>query len=93
MSVVRQDGSRQLEQSFLSPFFGARPILVYVDHTSRFERNTGIQRCLRSLSSAWLSLGARLQPVTWYRELRQLMPASHSARQKLARWGGPSPSA
>ena len=72
---------------------GAKRILVYVDHTARFERNTGIQRCVRSLSSAWLSLGARLQPVTWDREFKQLIPASFSARQKLARWGGPSPAA
>ena len=63
MCVVHQEGSRQLEQSFLSPFFGAKPILVYVDHTSRFERNTGIQRCVRSLSS---DLGLRIyQFVCW----------------------------
>ena len=93
MRVVPQNGPRQFEPPLSSPTFGAKPILVYVDHTSRFERNTGIQRCVRSLSSAWLSLGARLQPVTWNHERKKLIPASHLARQKLARWGGPSPAA
>lgn len=73
--------------------FGLPPILVYVDHTARFERNTGIQRCVRSLSRAWLSMGAPLQPVVWDRQIQQLVPASRQARRHLARWEGPAPEA
>ena len=67
----------------------AKPILIYVDHTSRFVRNTGIQRCVRSLSRAWHELGAQLQPVTWDRQAQQLVPASFEERRHLSRWGGP----
>ena len=93
MRLVSPDGSSDSAQSLSLPLLGAKPILVYVDHTSRFDRNTGIQRCVRSLSRAWISLGALLQPVTWDRESKQLIPASSSACRHLARWGGPPPTA
>ncbi len=63
--------------------------MIYVDHTSRFERNTGIQRCVRSLARAWQELGVRLQPVIWNRNLNSLEPASLAQRRHLARWNGP----
>ena len=91
--VVPLDSPSQSEQLLALSSLSEKPILVYVDHTARFERNTGIQRCVRSLSSAWLALGARLQPVVWDRQNKKLIPASFSARQKLARWGGPSATA
>ena len=67
------------------------PILFYVDHTARFDRNTGIQRCVRSLSRALLELRVPLQPVIWDREQKVLAPASGKDRQHLARWKGPDP--
>ena len=72
---------------------GSATWLYYVDHTARFERNTGIQRCVRCLASALLELGRSLQPVVWDRPSRRLKPASLEERQHLARWGGPPSSA
>ena len=67
------------------------PVLFYVDHTARFERNTGIQRCVRCLSRAMLELGVQLQPVVWQRSHQTLEPASSQQRRHLARWQGPHP--
>lgn len=67
------------------------PVLFYVDHTARFERNTGIQRCVRCLSRAMLELGVPLQPVVWQRLHQTLEPASSQQRRHLARWQGPHP--
>ena len=64
-------------------------VLVYVDHTVRFHRNTGIQRCVRSLSRALMELGQQLQPVIWNRKQACLESASLADRCHLARWGGP----
>ena len=72
---------------------GSATWLYYVDHTARFERNTGIQRCVRCLACALLELGRSLQPVVWDRPSRRLKPASLEERQHLARWGGPPSSA
>lgn len=65
-------------------------ILVYVDHTSRFRRNTGIQRCVRCLSRALIEQGQGLQPVVWDRMASALKPASLEGRQHLSRWSGPT---
>ena len=67
------------------------PLLVYVDHTVRFERNTGIQRCVRSLTCAWLQIGVPLQPVVWDRSGLMLRPASKDEKKQLACWDGPPP--
>lgn len=67
------------------------PVLFYVDHTARFERNTGIQRCVRSLSRALIEIGVHLQPVIWNRLEHGLEPASTTQREHLARWYGPAP--
>ncbi len=66
-------------------------MLFYVDHTSRFERNTGIQRSVRCLARALLCLGVPLQPVIWNRQQHCLEPASRAHRTHLARWHGPAP--
>ncbi len=71
---------------------GSEIWLYYVDHTVRFARNTGIQRCVRSLARSLLELGVSLQPVVWDRNQQCLLPASAEARDHLALWGGPSAS-
>lgn len=69
----------------------SQPIYYYVDHTSRFQHNSGIQRCVRALGRALLELGQPLVPVVWERERQQLVPASPEALAHLARWSGPAP--
>ena len=66
------------------------PIYYYVDHTSRFEHNSGIQRCVRALARALLELGQPLVPVVWDRQRQCLAPASAQALAHLARWSGPA---
>jgi glycosyltransferase involved in cell wall biosynthesis len=65
------------------------PIFYYVDHTWRFEHNSGIQRCVRALARALLDLGQPLIPVVWDRERQALAPATAEALIHLARWSGP----
>jgi glycosyltransferase involved in cell wall biosynthesis len=65
----------------------------YVDHTSRFGRNTGIQRCVRAIATALLAAGVPLRPVLWNRERLDFEPAPPEALQHLGRWSGPSPAA
>lgn len=61
----------------------------YVDHTSRFERNTGIQRCVRSIATALIGTGEPLRPVVWNREQEVLEAASSLALAHLNCWSGP----
>ena len=68
-------------------------MLYYVDHTSRFDRNTGIQRCVRAIAKAFLELQVPLQPVVWNRSQQDFALASPDALQHLSRWSGPNPSA
>ena len=65
----------------------------YVDHTSRFGRNTGIQRCVRAIASALIGLGVPLRPVVWSRESSGLAAPSPMALKHLALWSGPAPQA
>jgi len=65
----------------------------YVDHTSRFGRNTGIQRCVRAIAAGLIGCGVPLHPVVWNREHGDLEPAAPEALQHLARWSGPAPDA
>ena len=58
-------------------------------HTSSFPRNTGIQRCVRSIAEALIGRGCGLRPVVWDQGLGELKAASHQQRQHLARWNGP----
>ena len=66
-------------------------MLYYVDHTSRFDRNTGIQRCVRSIAKALLALQVPLRPVVWNRSEQDFVLASPDALQHLSRWSGPEP--
>ena len=64
-------------------------IYYYVDHTSKFEHNSGIQRCVRSIAKALIELRQPLIPVVWDRSCQQLAPATQSDRSHLACWNGP----
>ena len=70
-----------------------KPIYYYVDHTSRFAHNSGVQRCVRALARALLEQGQALIPVVWDRDKQQLAPASSPALEHLARWSGPAATA
>ncbi len=77
-------------QSLNDTIRSSESLLIYVDHTCRFERNTGIQRCVRSLARAFQELGVSLQPVIWNRSLKCLEPANTDHRIHLSKWNGPS---
>lgn len=62
---------------------------IYCHHTSRFSRNTGIQRCLRATAKALVDQGHELVPLVWNRASNGLALASPEARAHLAGWGGP----
>ena len=62
---------------------------IYCHHTVRFKRNTGIQRCLRSISCAFLDQGEDLLPLVWDFDSADLQPASSANRLHLSRWSGP----
>jgi glycosyltransferase involved in cell wall biosynthesis len=64
----------------------------YVDHTAHFERNTGIQRCVRAIARALIGEGVCLNPVIWDRTELDLRPATDQHLKHLSRWGGPNPS-
>ena len=63
----------------------------YVDHTSRFQHNTGIQRCVRSIAAALIAEGIPLRPLLWDRGHQDFVPADRGQRDHLARWNGPPP--
>jgi len=60
-----------------------------VHHTSSYPRNTGIQRCVRSIFAALIGRGCGLRPVVWDQSAGELKAASRHQRQHLARWNGP----
>lgn len=70
-----------------------KALALYVDHTSRFAHNTGIQRCVRATARALLELGVSLQPVVWDRQGHDFALASPEQRQCLSRFGGPTATA
>ena len=64
---------------------------IYCHHTSRFSRNTGIQRCLRATARALAEHGLPLVPLVWSERANGLVLADKAARQHLAAWSGPPP--
>ena len=61
----------------------------YIDHTSRFHHNTGIQRCVRAIAKALIEIGIPLRPLVWDRLNNTFAPASSSAIHHLQNWNGP----
>ena len=68
-------------------------VYFWIDSTSTFPNNTGIQRVVRQLSRALLALGLRLVPVKWHPQGGSFQPASPEDLTHLARWNGPDPCA
>lgn len=85
-------GSKRLCRPVVERFLALGPVNYYVDHTSRFRRQTGIQRCVRSIAGALIGAGIPVRPVVWDRALADFAPASSEALHHLARWSGPSAS-
>lgn len=69
-----------------------KPLYYYVDHTSQFEHNSGIQRCVRSIAKALIHSSVPLIPVVWDREGQKLEAADINALQTLAKCNGPASS-
>jgi glycosyltransferase involved in cell wall biosynthesis len=63
----------------------------YVDHTSRFQRNTGIQRCVRAIAAALMEVGVPLHPLVWNREQQDFETPTPQALAHLGQWSGPDP--
>ena len=65
----------------------------YVNHTSRFERNTGIQRCVRAIARGLIELGEPLVPLLWKFKSSAFALAGVEARAHLGCWHGPAAAA
>ena len=63
-------------------------MLFYVDHTTRFAYNTGIQRCVRLTARALIELGVPLRPVCWQQD-QGFVLATPAQLRHLERWNGP----
>lgn len=63
-------------------------MFFYVDHTTRFAHNTGIQRCVRLTARALIELGIPLRPVCWRPE-QGFVLATPDQLLHLERWNGP----
>ena len=67
-------------------------VYYWIDHTSTYPGNSGIQRVTRGLARALIEAGLELIPVRWSEQLREIAPATDEALVHLAKWNGPSPS-
>ena len=67
----------------------ATVIGIYCHHTSRFRRNTGIQRSLRATARSLAEQGVPLVPLVWSPRAHDLALADPQARGHLAAWNGP----
>ena len=65
----------------------------YVNHTSRFQRNTGIQRCVRAIARGLIELGEPLVPLLWEGQSSAFALAGLEDREHLSCWHGPAPAA
>jgi glycosyltransferase involved in cell wall biosynthesis len=65
-------------------------IFYWVDHTSHYESNTGVQRVTRGLGRAWQDLASdELVFVCWDSNRHELIRTSPEDRRKLSRFDGP----
>ena len=62
---------------------------IYCHHTSRFQHNTGIQRCVRSIARALNEAGECISPLVWDPSTQGLRLAGPDDCNHLARWSGP----
>lgn len=69
---------------------GQRILYFYVDHTSRFTANTGMQRTVRMLAKSLLERYETIRFVKWDNEKRDLVLINRSELNHLAQWNGPN---
>jgi glycosyltransferase involved in cell wall biosynthesis len=65
-------------------------ILYWVDHTSRYEGNSGIQRVVRGLSESILNQGMQMTPVVWNPKEADFQLANKEQLIHLSNWSGPN---
>jgi len=65
-------------------------ILFWIDHTSTFSGNSGIQRVVRGLARSILHSGIGMTPVVWNSNNKNFELASLDQRLHLSNWSGPS---
>ncbi len=65
-------------------------MLYYINHTSNFPFNTGVQRCVRSIARGLIGLGISLKPVVWDTNRKDFVAASRKHLQHMALWSGPN---
>jgi glycosyltransferase involved in cell wall biosynthesis len=63
-------------------------IYYWVDHTSTYPSNSGIQRVVRGLARALVAIGLKLVPVKWDAASHQFYPPSQDELEHLAHWNG-----
>ncbi len=66
-------------------------IYYWVDHTSTYLSNSGIQRVVRGLARALLKIGVRLIPVKWDEAKHQFYSPTSEELRHLSKWNGPKP--
>ncbi|TCD58112.1 hypothetical protein CWE16_02085 [Synechococcus sp. BS55D] len=62
---------------------------LYCHHTSRFQYNTGIQRCVRAIARALIDAGEPVAPLVYDPSSQALRLAGAEACNHLAQWSGP----
>ncbi|MGE5516372.1 MAG: glycosyltransferase [Bacteroidota bacterium] len=67
-------------------------IYYWVDHTSTYAANSGIQRVVRGLGGALQKLDVPVVPVRWDRASNALAPVPAADLEHLAKWNGPDSS-
>lgn len=67
------------------------PLYYWVDHTSHFPSNTGVQRVTRSLGHAIQALNKKICFVCWDTKHRRLRSLTEEERAALSLFNGPFP--
>jgi glycosyltransferase involved in cell wall biosynthesis len=82
-------GSQSNQQDTLIQNSALR-ILYYVEHTSRFDANTGLQRVGRMLAKSLLETGCSLFFVEWCPAQNDLVLCGGCQVEHLSKWNGPT---
>ena len=64
-------------------------MLFYVNHTSYFERYTGVQCTVRAIAKGLMEIGVPLKPVLWDWEQGGFISAPMPRLEHLSRWNEP----
>lgn len=71
------------------PFPQDEPVFFWVDHTSHFPSNTGVQRVTRSLARALQELNQQIYFVSWDPKTKSLRALTENERLALTLFNGP----